>query len=1763
MKKYLLLLITMLTLAFGANAQQVLLQEDFEGEAIPEGWVALDSDGDGNNWMPLSVVGSAHSGEGVIASESYINYVGALTPDNWLITPAVELTGAATLSFWAAGLDENFAAEHFSVYISTTDANITSFTEVLLNDEVATGEMTEYTIDLSEYTNETVYIAFRHHNVTDMFVLLIDDIIVTEISSEPTISTNLTSLNFNTHIGTPVVKNVTVHGYNLTSDITATTAAPFSVSIDGTTFGTNAIMDMVGGTLFVKYDPTDAGSSEGTVTLSSSNVSVTIDLTGSGIDCNTTLPLTLSFEPDEALDCWTAISMNTANSISLTDEEASVGERSLVFSSYSSASNYYQYLISPELPTTTAKGFSFDYMRADQYGTETFRVGYSTTTNEISAFTWGDVITSTNDDWETYANTSIPSEAKYIAINYTSNYQYYLLIDNIVVSELVGCILPTNLAVNNATAHTATVSWVPAGNASGSEVYTVEYAPLASDEWVSGTTTDAQLNISGLLANTTYNVRLMIDCSEEDTLTTTFTTTIACGAPTGFSISNIAGTSANVSWTPSTLAAGTETYHVEFATEEGEWQSITTTENEYTLSSLEPQTTYNVRLFMDCEEEGYSDTLTKSFTTKCLSGGEIEISVGSNTTPYVPNYCLYNYSYTQQIYLSGELGGATEFYSIAFNLETLGGASSTPSAMRDFKIYLLPTESASNEEWLDASSAQLVYSNSNTELTEGWNTFSFISPFEYDGIHNIAVIVVDSTGAWGSSNAWKCHETPMGLTRYTYNDYNAYNIYNTPDNGTTLDRRNDVIFGSPCNESTTCVAPSAHIAGSTATSVTVNWVPGYQETAWQVQYKTIAEEEWTTAVTSTSEQTFTIEDLQPSTQYHVRVGSICGDEYAWGGLLTAFTECASMTITDENPFMETFNTLTSGIPQCWDNEEGTTTNESHKWNYYTNGQDGAGLRFNSYHNANGKTNMLKTPVLDLSQVTNPQLTFSFKNPAGGDFSVFLSTDGGDTYTTPIATGLTNVDNWTEFTYTFGELANSENVVIVFKGTSNCGYNDAYIYLDNVRVGNIPACASPVKSSVTISAISAHSATISFVDEDETHDSWIVYYKPVGADEWNTQEVSGEPTTTIENTLDPETSYIVEVVTSCGENVVSEPTYQKTFTTDVACPAPENVLVSVANNQAYVTWEGSAESYTVVCGEAPVTVTGNTATITGLTSATNYTVNITANCGSEGSSTVTATDFTTACDVVTNYPYTEGFENELGCWTNQTLVGSYAASWDITISTIHSGSAGAYFPYTPGAVANLISPIFDLSALSTPYVTFYHMQPAYQGKVDSLVVNYRTSTSSEWVRLASYSEAAIIFQKDSLVLPNPTATYQICFKAYGIDGLNIYLDDITVSDANGITPVPVLPTVTTGNATAESTTAILYGTIVNPDNLELTETGFQWKTSESSIFSEVNGMLIGNALSATLQNLTPNTQYVFRAYAATADTILFGEENTFMTEQAPVPELPTVVTDAAENVTIHTATLKGTVNNPGDVTIIAQGFEWRVTIGGSYVQLEGTLDGNVLTASLENLEAATSYSFRAYVITADTTIFGETKTFTTEEEVVEPCATPTGLTATDITKESITVSWDNVEGITWNVQYRTGNGSFTPINATTNTYVITGLTPETTYEIQVQAVCSEDNMSEWATITATTLADGVNSYLENNVVLYPNPAKEVINVQCTLNDAQWNGATLEVLDVYGKLLQTLKADSEITQINVSNLANGMYFVRMTTEQGVVTKRFVKK
>jgi len=157
-----------------------LLTEGFEGSGVPSGWLNVDNDGDTYLWN-CSWDLSNHSGSQCASSASYVNYVGPLTPDNLLITPALDLTGYSTvdLSFWTAAQDNSYPSEHFEVWISTTGTDIGDFTDQVIDYTEIDDTWKEHNLGLSGYSGDTIYIAFRHNECTDWYRMNIDDVSVT------------------------------------------------------------------------------------------------------------------------------------------------------------------------------------------------------------------------------------------------------------------------------------------------------------------------------------------------------------------------------------------------------------------------------------------------------------------------------------------------------------------------------------------------------------------------------------------------------------------------------------------------------------------------------------------------------------------------------------------------------------------------------------------------------------------------------------------------------------------------------------------------------------------------------------------------------------------------------------------------------------------------------------------------------------------------------------------------------------------------------------------------------------------------------------------------------------------------------------------------------------------------------------------------------------------------------------------------------------------------------------------------------------------------------------------------------------------------------------------------------------------------------------------------------------------------------------------------------------------------------------------------
>ena len=373
MKKIFTLTLILLATMFGANAQY-LFQEGFETGTLPTGWTVVDADGDGYTWDASFLYqssGAAHTGDGMIASASYINNLGALTPDNWLISPAVNMSAAGTLTFWVKGQDASYSAENYSVYVATSNtvAAFSATTAVLTG--TTTGAWEQKTVDLSSYVGQTIYFAIRHHNTTDMYWLDLDDVEIFAHPTDPTIVAQPSTINFGTVMsGTTQTQTVNVVAYNLSSAVTATTTAPFSVSADGTTFGTTATVAAAGGTLYVKYAPTAVATDNGTVTLSSTGATnVTITLAGEAIDCNASIPYSYAFDNDAQAQCWSVVDANNDGYTFNISSENGYAEYS-----YNSSQNADDWLISPVFTLNDAYLASIDYYVQSSNYPEKFQV---------------------------------------------------------------------------------------------------------------------------------------------------------------------------------------------------------------------------------------------------------------------------------------------------------------------------------------------------------------------------------------------------------------------------------------------------------------------------------------------------------------------------------------------------------------------------------------------------------------------------------------------------------------------------------------------------------------------------------------------------------------------------------------------------------------------------------------------------------------------------------------------------------------------------------------------------------------------------------------------------------------------------------------------------------------------------------------------------------------------------------------------------------------------------------------------------------------------------------------------------------------------------------------------------------------------------------------------------------------------------------------------------------------------------------------------
>ncbi len=288
----------------------------------------------------------------------------------------------------------------------------------------------------------------------------------------------------------------------------------------------------------------------------------------------------------------------------------------------------------------------------------------------------------------------------------------------------------------------------------------------------------------------------------------------------------------------------------------------------------------------------------------------------------------------------------------------------------------------------------------------------------------------------------------------------------------------------------------------------------------------------------------------------------------------------------------------------------------------------------------------------------------------------------------------------------------------------------------------------------------------------------------------------------------------------------------------------------------------------------------------------------------------------------------------------------------------------------------------------------------------------------------------------------------------------------------------------------------------------------------------------------------------------------------------------------------TASVTVTVNPLPDVivggnTTICEGGSTTITASGADTYNWSTGD---------NTASATISAFGVYTVTGTSamgcssvasvtvlvsqapqiTITGETDLCAGENSTLTANGGDTYLWSNGSTDNTLTVGTAG----TWQVIGYNEAGCSTMASVTVNVWqpVASEFTvecPDSCYVWNEQSYCSSGDYTQTlqtvhgcdSVVTLhLTITVGIDDYETAGIMtVYPNPTSNILNVQCTMNNVQLSGTEIHIVDMYGKLVRTVdtRHGTSLQRIDISDLANGVYFVKLMAEDRVIAVRKVVK
>lgn len=182
-----------------------------------------------------------------------------------------------------------------------------------------------------------------------------------------------------------------------------------------------------------------------------------------------------------------------------------------------------------------------------------------------------------------------------------------------------------------------------------------------------------------------------------------------------------------------------------------------------------------------------------------------------------------------------------------------------------------------------------------------------------------------------------------------------------------------------------------------------------------------------------------------------------------------------------------------------------------------------------------------------------------------------------------------------------------------------------------------------------------------------------------------------------------------------------------------------------------------------------------------------------------------------------------------------------------------------------------------------------------------------------------------------------------------------------------------------------------------------------------------------------------------------------------------------------------------------------------------------------------------------------------KTITVTQSGATPVLTVSANTLTVASLMNSTKTFDITSNINWTTSINQTWLTIGSTNGTGNatiTLTTSSANPTISTRTAIVTISGTNVSTQTITVTQDGGTTGIKDYTENDYEIYPNPTSNILFFNSNVKNS-----LISIFDLNGKIVLTEQINNN--QVNISDLHNGIYTIKIFDKSGVVIKKFVKQ